>query len=88
MSCNRRVALTCNLRNLPTPTPQMLHQAVLAHHPGFFGKPREVRNARVQKQGCIAQSVRHACVACLLDRGKATTQACLLDRGNATMLTA
>jgi hypothetical protein len=48
LSCNRRVALTCNLPT-PTPTPQMLHQAVLAHHPGFFGKPREVRNSKGAK---------------------------------------
>jgi hypothetical protein len=37
-ACNRCVPLSCDL-----PTAQMLHQAVLAHHPGFFGKPREVR---------------------------------------------
>jgi hypothetical protein len=24
----------------------MLHQAVLVHHPGFFGKPREVRKSK------------------------------------------
>ena len=41
VSCNLSVPLSCNL-----PMPQMLHQVVLAHHPGFFGKPREVRKSK------------------------------------------